>query len=751
MSGAASAVVIDIGGSNTRVALYADGCLVSPATRFPTPSPRRTSRLSLSRAQRTLLDRVAAEADRLRARSTPPPAAVGVGLGAVVDAAGVVRNASTLWLEPAAGFDFAGALASRLPWARVTVLNDVAAAAWNYRALGRFLLLTVSTGVAVRVFDDALPFEYRVVAGEAGLGGEMGHTVVEPALVEELLGPARAAALGRAAAAGEPAAREALERLGLPWCECGTVADLCSYASGPAVERAARALARAQPAEFQASLLGAACDGDPDRITTRLLARSARRSDPFSGCVLRSATRHLASRLLQLCADLGLDRAVVVGGLPHGIGEPWFAALCQHLGDLLPDAGWFTGWTPADAEAILHVPDDANVCGLVGMGRYLDALAESPRELRKPTGESRVVVVRAPGQRCGRQQFATRTVFAGICSTDLQILRGDRGCEPGVLGHECVAEVTEVGAEVRGLRPGDVIGINPNHPLDDHEKIGHNLPGVLRERAVWDGHLLERGQVVKLPRDGRAEWVLLELLAGVVRAQEAMRLEWPGRTVLVAGAGVAGLLHALLALHRGAARVLIANRSADRLGLARRAVPAARLLPLTGALPTAVRRATCGLGADAVIVAVTGGAGPSVLDGLWETLADDGVVHLFGGFPPGAAIRVASGEAVDASALRARSHRMRVRTPAGRAATLAGTRGGRGCDYRAAVDLACRGLDLRRLVTHVASLEAAPAVMDELSRRGTVGGEAAMRVVVDVREPGVWVRRAADHGVPALR
>ncbi|MEN3306982.1 MAG: hypothetical protein V7603_3184 [Micromonosporaceae bacterium] len=712
-------ICVDMGGTTTRVGRCAGELLLPGTVRFATPKPAGSG--SIREAH---LDQIANDVDRARRGARQPwPREVGLAVGATVDSAGRVRNASMLWHEASGGFDLAGAVCARLPWAEVHVANDIAAAAWRYRSLGRFGLVTVSTGVALKVFDDRLAFDNKLVLDADGLGGEIGHVPVEP--------PA-------ALAGTEP-----------PWCECGNTGDLCSYTSGPAAVRLTALLARTWANRWRESKLHVLCEGDAGRITTHRLALAANSGDEFVAEVLRVSTGPLARQLLHISALLGLRRFVVMGGFAHGVGTPWFAALRANLRALLPGGGWFTGWAAADADALVRPSQDGDD-SLVGMAGLLAARRTLHRELHKPVGAARTAVRRLPRPLCGREQFAARVAFAGICGTDLQMLRGERGCEPGVLGHECVAQVVEVGADVRAVRAGQVIAVNPNHPYDEHDKIGHNQPGVLRDIAVWDGWLAERGQAVPLPDDGRAEWVLLEPLACTVRSLGLARSR-TGST-LVLGAGVSGLLHVLLARAWGARQVLLANRGAARLRLAqeRGLVPAADCLPVSDDLPGAVLDATGGAGADTVVVSLSS-TGPSIVELLWPALADGATVHLFGGFAPGTELRTPAGQAVPAHPIRC-GEPFRVPLPGGRTCTLVGSRGAAAGDFRTALAAGTEGtgLPLAALVSHVVSLDAAPAVLDELAGTGRVRGEPALRVVVDLSLSGPSVRAVNGTDLPRI-
>jgi len=723
MTPVAPAIVVDMGGTTTRIALFGDERILD-VIRFATPK-HPAGAPAIERH----LDRIAAEVSQLR-HAHPDCGAdeVGVAVGATIDTAGCVRNASTLWGEAHAGFDLRSALRARLPWADLVLCNDIAAAAWRYQELGRFALITVSTGVAVKVFDDALPFAAKLLAGTDGLGGEIGHVRVDTGRRADMAAPSSGADDDDG------------------WCECGNEGDLCSYCSGPATVRAAVRRARRFPAQWRDSVLHSLCDGRPERITSHLLSDASRSGDAFTMQILNEATRPLAGMILQTSALLGLRQFVIMGGFAHGVGQPWFASLRANLRDLLPGGGWFTGWTGTDAEALMlpSAADDND--SLIGMARFLTARRLQVRELRKPTGQSRAVVRQVSRPSCGREQFAARVIYAGICGTDLQILRGERGCEPGVLGHECVAEVVEVGQDIHGLTAGQLITVNPNHPHDEHDKIGHNQPGIMRDVAIWDQHMIDRGQVISLPGERSAEWVLAEPLACAVRSLRGGHEDWTGRRVLVIGAGVSGLLHVLLARRWRARRVLLANRGAARLSAASaRGLLADRdCVVLDAGWRASLETATAGSPVDDVIVAVSGTAGSSLVESLWPFLADGATVYLYGGFPPDAVIH-APGAQLPVQPIRSRGERRTVDLPGGRSCTLTGSRGTGADEFRTACELLSEGVPgeprFGTLISHIVSLDAAPAVLDELSVTGCVDGHPALRVIVDLTLRDRSIRR----------
>jgi glucokinase len=98
-------------------------------------------------------------------------------------------------------------------------------------------------------------------------------------------------------------------------CGCGNRGCFEQYASGRALEREARAAARAGSLLAQEVLDRAG--GDPDRITGPLITEAARAGDPFAAEQLASVGRWLGEGIASLTAVL--DPAVVVIG--GGVSE----------------------------------------------------------------------------------------------------------------------------------------------------------------------------------------------------------------------------------------------------------------------------------------------------------------------------------------------------------------------------------------------------------------------------------------------
>lgn len=73
-------------------------------------------------------------------------------------------------------------------------------------------------------------------------------------------------------------------------------------------------------------------------------------------------------------------------------------------------------------------------------------------------------IVDVPKPECGPRDMVAKVKYAGICATDIALITGNtmfietgQAKYPIRLGHEWVAQVVEVGSEVKNLKPGDIV------------------------------------------------------------------------------------------------------------------------------------------------------------------------------------------------------------------------------------------------------------------------------------------------------
>ena len=267
----------------------------------------------------------------------------------------------------------------------------------------------------------------------------------------------------------------------------------------------------------------------------------------------------------------------------------------------------------------------------------------------------RAAVYRGPGKiglesrdvpRPGPTDILVQVRACGLCGTDVHILDGQYPATPGIaLGHEYAGEVVEVGAEVTGLKPGDVVSVDPNIACG-------SCPACRR----GDVHLCEHLQALGVTRDGGfaemcrlpasqahpvppalavEQWALVEPLSCCLHGLDLANIK-SGDRVAILGAGPIGLLMVQLARGAGAAFVLVADPVPAKRELALKLGADEAVDPTTRDLSEVLRHRAPG-GADVVLECV---GVPAVAAQALELPRRGGTVVWFGVSPPGATIPI---------------------------------------------------------------------------------------------------------------
>lgn len=170
--------------------------------------------------------------------------------------------------------------------------------------------------------------------------------------------------------------------------------------------------------------------------------------------------------------------------------------------------------------------------------------------------------------------------YCGICGSDLH-MRGQPNVVPagGVLGHEFAGRIAEVGSDVDGWLPGDLVAVVPYDSCgtcDPCQNGQHNQCvtwGVSRGAGIHGVHLqggfaeavaTNTDRLRRLP-EGTDERhaALMEPLAVACRAVARSSAD-PDDAVLVIGGGPIGLLVALVMRERGIANLALLDRNPAR-------------------------------------------------------------------------------------------------------------------------------------------------------------------------------------------
>jgi glucokinase len=268
---------IDLGGTNVKTALLdAAGAIVERSV-IPTQGHDGAE---------AVLDRMAAEALRLRDRAGGRIASAGLGVPGMIDmSTGIVIDVPNLpghWVDVPAGPRLAAALG--VP---VDLINDARAFGMAEathgaaRGADTALFMTLGTGIGGAVLAHG-----RILFGVGGAAGEFGHLIVDPNGLR---------------------------------CGCGARGCVEAYASGPAIVSEANRRVRQGFTTRLADLI----DGDLSGTTPEIVAQAAREGDADAIEVLSEAGRMLGLALAGAIALIAPEVVVIGGGVAGAGGVLW--------------------------------------------------------------------------------------------------------------------------------------------------------------------------------------------------------------------------------------------------------------------------------------------------------------------------------------------------------------------------------------------------------------------------------------------
>lgn len=190
----------------------------------------------------------------------------------------------------------------------------------------------------------------------------------------------------------------------------------------------------------------------------------------------------------------------------------------------------------------------------------------------------------APMPVMGPDDVTIKIQSVGVCGSDLHYYSkgsiGDFVVKfPFVLGHEAAGVVTEVGQNVKALKPGDRVCMEPGIPCMKCEECLTGHYNLCKDVKFWatppyDGVLSEyvthpAAFTFKIPDNmSFTEGALVEPLAIGLHACNTGGVKL-GHTVAIVGAGCIGLVTLLAARAYGATRVIVGDVLDKRLDKAR--------------------------------------------------------------------------------------------------------------------------------------------------------------------------------------
>ncbi|MDO8485526.1 MAG: L-threonine 3-dehydrogenase [Candidatus Limnocylindrales bacterium] len=240
----------------------------------------------------------------------------------------------------------------------------------------------------------------------------------------------------------------------------------------------------------------------------------------------------------------------------------------------------------------------------------------------------------------GINDVLIRVHKTGICGTDLHIEGWDQWAArtikpPLVVGHEFVGEIVELGANVAGFAPGDLVSGE-----------GHVVCGRCRHCLAGRRHLCAHTIGLGVGRDGAfAEYVAMpmtnvwhhwhgidEEVAAIFdpfgnAVHTALAFPVLGEDVLISGAGPIGLMATAVARHAGARHVVVSEPNAYRRELASRMGASLVVDPRERALSDVFAELDMVEGFD---VAMEMSGNPTALRNAIEAMAHGGGVAILG-------------------------------------------------------------------------------------------------------------------------
>jgi D-xylulose reductase len=230
----------------------------------------------------------------------------------------------------------------------------------------------------------------------------------------------------------------------------------------------------------------------------------------------------------------------------------------------------------------------------------------------------------------------------GICGSDVHYYTHGRiGSfivkSPMVLGHEAAGVVVEVGSEVKTLKPGDRVCMEPGVPdlASRASRLGlYNVDPRVTFWATPPVHGCLTAHVVhpeaftyKLPDNvSFAEGALVEPFAVGMQAASKAKIA-PGDVAVVIGAGTIGIIVALAALAGGCSRVIVSDLVQEKLEIVGRYTGVTTVNARNEKLASRVSELTSAWGADLVFEA-SGSA--KAFDGIFDLVRPGGAVVLVG-------------------------------------------------------------------------------------------------------------------------
>ena len=203
----------------------------------------------------------------------------------------------------------------------------------------------------------------------------------------------------------------------------------------------------------------------------------------------------------------------------------------------------------------------------------------------------------------------------GVCGSDLHLFRGTHAFRkpPAILGHEVSGDIVEIGKNVKTLKVGDRVTVEPQFGCGTCEFCREGLVNLCSAKVVpgtakWIGVFVEyfnapEKTVYKLAdKVSYKMGTMIEPLAVAVRALRKATVKEKDCLVIL-GAGTIGLLALVVARQMGYKQIVCTDTALFNREMAVRHGATLAINPLETDVVAAVRELTAGKGADLALIA----------------------------------------------------------------------------------------------------------------------------------------------------
>jgi threonine dehydrogenase-like Zn-dependent dehydrogenase len=263
----------------------------------------------------------------------------------------------------------------------------------------------------------------------------------------------------------------------------------------------------------------------------------------------------------------------------------------------------------------------------------------------KPSEQDSIHMRDMPDPNMSDDHVAVKMLRVGLCGTDAEINHGLYGKPPDgeeflILGHENFGVVADVGKNVTGFAPGDLVvstvrrpcGECPNCAAGENDMCSsgkYQERGIMRRHGFMAEYYVEAPMYLhKVPKEVESVGVLLEPMSVVEKGIDhaflmQRRLLWEPKLAVVLGGGPVGLLAASVLRARGLRTVVVGREVASDLR--------AQIAMQLGAEYVSVEKSSLldlaqQIGHPDIVIEATGSA--KVVFDAMEILAANGVLCL---------------------------------------------------------------------------------------------------------------------------